>query len=118
MKKQFQWDKFIPDCFLCFGLMVVFAVIMFVPTGYISLIVIELIKVIFSTTSKIIDTCYHMALILNLNCIFFILFYIFLYRIRKIQYRFYSLSIMCCFILISMLLWYFAYCANYFFSHL
>ncbi len=34
-KEKFKWGKFILDCFLCFGLMVVSSIVFFYPIGWI-----------------------------------------------------------------------------------
>ena len=35
MQEKFQWGKFILDCFLCFGLMVVSSIVFFYPISWI-----------------------------------------------------------------------------------
>lgn len=35
MQEKFKWDKFVLDCLICFGLMVVSSIVFFYPIGWI-----------------------------------------------------------------------------------
>ncbi|RDU59033.1 hypothetical protein [Helicobacter sp. MIT 14-3879] len=116
MKKQFQWDKFIPDCFLCIFLMPISIIAFFIPAGLIVKLIRKFLFYIFDSTSyylrnvDILNDFFFIALCLTLCHIFFFGIWFFLEKKGlMIKYKIYKSSFWIVFILLTSFWWLEAY---------
>ena len=103
MKEKFEFDKFILDCLICFGLMIVSIVIFSIPLGLIFSVLIDGLHIVkfkpFYGCSTLFTLCH----------ILMFAIYFFLEKKNIIQYRIYKPSFWFVFISINSYWW----CAAY-----
>lgn len=116
MEEKFKWVKFILDCFICFGLMIVSYIIFFFPIIFIY----ELINIIsiyaFSVEFHLgtieilkLSDFGNYALLFTLCCISFFIVWFILEKKGAIRYKIYKPSFWFVFIAINSFWWLAAY---------
>ena len=116
MKDKFQWQKFILDCIICFGLMIASYIILFFPIIFIY----ELINIIsiyaFSVEFHLgtieilkLSDFGNYALLFTLCCIFFFRVWFILEKKGVIRYKICKSSFWFVFISINSFWWFLAY---------
>ena len=110
MKDKFQWQKFILDCIICFGVMIVSAIIFSYPFAFIVTIMLFLFGVEHFSV-KI--WCFgDMSVIFLSSSLVIPVIMIFLYKKNLISYKFYKISLILCYILLVSFILFMDYTLN------
>ena len=102
-KEKFDFSKFILDCFICIGLMILSIAIFSIPLGLIFSVLIDVLHII-----KF-EGFYDYSTFFTLCHILMFAIYFFLEKKNIIQYRIYKPSFWFVFISINSFWWYVAY---------
>ena len=110
MEEKFKWGKFILDCVICFGLMIVSAIIFSYPFTFMVTIILSLFGVEHFSV-KI--WCFgDMSVILLPSSLIIPVIMIFLYKKNLISYKFYKISLVLCYILLVFFILFMDYTLN------
>ncbi|TQR31323.1 hypothetical protein DMB92_06440 [Campylobacter sp. MIT 99-7217] len=110
MDNEFSFDKFILDCFICFGVMIVSAIIFSYPFAFIVNIILSLLGVEHFSV-KI--WCFgDMSVILLPSSLVIPVIMIFLYKKKLISYKFYKISLILCYIVLVFFILFIDYTLN------
>lgn len=110
MKDKFQWQKFVLDCIICFGVMIVSVIIFSYPFAFIVTIILSLLGVEHFSV-KI--WCFgDMSVILLPSSLVIPVIMIFLYEKKLISYKFYKISLILCYIVLVFFILFMDYTLN------